>query len=485
MPNYSREIQRLQSSWRTSTEWPKWLDWIEIAGLRGWTGQRLDFRFPIVAIVGENGAGKSTVLQSIASIYRAASPTEKTYFASEFFPDTAWDQVTGVQIRYTVREGENNTPLGSVRKPTSRWLGNPERRQRAVRYIDLRRIQPIIARTGYQQLAKGTVTEAESEPFDTDKLTRLSHILGKPYGTARHSRTSVDVKRWVPVTEHGGSQYSGFHQGAGETTVVDLLRTTIPNTAIVLIDEVETSLHPRAQRKLIRDLAVIARTRKLQIVLTTHSPYVLEELPPEARLQILTGDAGRRIVTGVSAEFAMTRMDDDSHPELEIYVEDRVAMVLIRELLARKRPESARRVMITPFGSAQVGKSLGVMAEQGRFSRPTRVVLDGDQDPSPGCIILPGGDAPERVVFEALDEINWTGVSQQIGRSHSDLVDAAQRAMTTPYHHDWLRVVGDDVLIGGEELWRAMVAAWIENVAGVEEGFSSLLDSIDEALEPV
>ena len=93
----SREMQRLHSRWTTGT-WPKWLDWIEIDGLRGWSGQRLDFRFPIVAIVGENGLGKSTVLQAIASVYRA--PGEgRGHFASDFFPATPWEDVRGVTIR--------------------------------------------------------------------------------------------------------------------------------------------------------------------------------------------------------------------------------------------------------------------------------------------------------------------------------------------------------------------------------------------------
>lgn len=482
MSGYSREIQRLQSSWRTNTEWPKWIDWIEIEGVRGWSGQRIDFRFPIVAIVGENGAGKSTVLQSLASVYRGANP-KASLFASNFFPDTPWDRVQGVQLRYSVREGERNTTIDSVRKPTTRWLGNPERRQRDVRYIDLRRTQPIIARVGYQQLAKGNVNEEDREEFDAERLGRLSHILGKRYGTARHSNTNIHSGRWVPVTEHGGSQYSGFHQGAGETTVVDLLRATIPNNSLVLIDEIETSLHPRAQRRLLRDLAALARTRRLQIILTTHSPYVLEELPPEARIQILTGEGGRRVVTGVSAEFAMTRMDDEAHPELEIYVEDKTAAILLGEVLARKRPDIARRIVITAFGSAEVGKSLGLMVEQDRFSRPTLVVLDGDQNPAVGCILLPGDEAPEKVVFEALDAAGWPGVAQQVGRSHADLVDAARAAMTTNDHHDWVRQVGDAVLIGGNELWRAMVASWIQHCVTDAE-FQNILDQVDELLEP-
>ena len=126
---------------------------------------------------------------------------------------------------------------------------------------------------------------------------------------------------------------------------------------------------------------------------------------------------------------------------------------------------------------------MGLMVDQSRFSRPTMVVLDGDQDPAPGCLTLPGSDAPERVVFEAIASVGWTGVAQQVGRSHSDLVDAATAAMTNPDHHDWVRQVGDVVLIGGNELWRAMVASWLQH-CGADSHFAGILDHVDELLEP-
>lgn len=48
----SSEVRRLQAKWQTRNAWPKWLEWLEIKKIRGWSGQRIDFDFPIVAIVG-------------------------------------------------------------------------------------------------------------------------------------------------------------------------------------------------------------------------------------------------------------------------------------------------------------------------------------------------------------------------------------------------------------------------------------------------
>src|SRR5262245_44504013 len=82
-------MRRLHAKWQQNTGWPKRLEWIEIDGLRGWAGQRISFGFPIMAIVGENGSGKSTILQCAASTYRpTGNRTDEVWFASDFFPKT-------------------------------------------------------------------------------------------------------------------------------------------------------------------------------------------------------------------------------------------------------------------------------------------------------------------------------------------------------------------------------------------------------------
>ena len=54
----SSEMRRLQASWTSGQNWPKRLEWLEIQGIRGWTNQRIDFTFPIVALVGETALAK-------------------------------------------------------------------------------------------------------------------------------------------------------------------------------------------------------------------------------------------------------------------------------------------------------------------------------------------------------------------------------------------------------------------------------------------
>lgn len=474
----SAEMRRLQNKWLAAGSWPRRLEWLEITGIRGWTGQRIDFQFPITALVGENGSGKSTVLQAAAAVYRSAP---KDRYASDFFPDTPYERIEGATIRFAYRQGAVSETK-TIRKPTNRWRGNPDRPERAVQYIDLRRIQPVGARVGYARILKSGVAEGVFSAFDNPRLQRLTQIIGKQYTGAGISVTDAGADKPVPVLQMGEVRYSGFHQGAGEIAAAELLAADYPRYGIILIDEVETSLHPRAQRRLIRDLARVAREQELQIILTTHSPYVLDELPPEARIYLMDGAGGKTAVVGVSPDFAMTRMDDEQHPECDLYVEDPRAATLVSEMLVVTDREALSRSKLIPYGAASVGLALGIMGSQGRFPRPSLVFLDGDQAEAPGCIVLPGDDAPERVVYSGLRDAGWPGVAERIARSPAETIDALNGAMALANHHDWVKFSADRLTLGGDILWQALASSWASNVASAEQ-IQSISQPVRDALD--
>ncbi len=487
----SKEMRRLTGKWATGSGWPKRLEWVQIDKVRGWNKERFDLRYPIMAIVGENGVGKSTVLQAIASVYKSKPfkmqgrrvQARKAVFASDYFPDTAWDQVKG-EILYSVRQGFQTLPMdGSLRKPGSRWRGYKERPERQVVWIDLSRIQPISARPGYYKLANPQFKEESCVSLDDNSLERLSQITGREYEVAKMAYLDADKFRPVPVLGQGGNVYSGWHQGNGETILAELMQLEIPQYSIVLIDEVESSLHPRFQRRLMRDLARLALQRELQIVLTTHSPYILDELPVEARAQITQTSQGKKILYGITPEFAMSTMDDVPHYECDIYVEDERAERMVLEILAEKSAsrETVLRCKTTKFGAASVGQALGIMKSQNRFDRPTFVFLDGDQGESTGCLNLPGEDAPERVVFESLQIQKWLHLSARINRNFTDVDDACTQAMYLPDHHDWIKFAANKLVVGTDTLWQAMCSEWAAKCLD-QKGADCITQPIEDAL---
>lgn len=463
----SKEVRRLERAWQNETAWPKRLDWIEIENIRGWQGQRIKFPFPIVAISGENGSGKSTIIQACGAAYqkyksKGSVKQKGTKYASDFFPRTFWDEVTNATVRYGYTQGKEQES-GSIRIHTERWMGNTERPLRDVQFLDLSRIVPISGRTGYAKIAKSAHIEASAEQFDSDRLERLSNILGHKYDHAKMALADIDTERKIPVLQRSTSSYSGYHQGQGETTIAELIQADLPKYGLILIDEIESSLHPRAQRRLIRDLATVCRERELQIILTTHSPYVLEELPKQARIQIFEQDGMRQAMIGVSPEFALSAMDDVHHPECELYVEDEAAKTLLLEMLSQKNRDVASRVSVSIYGAASVGYQLGQMVANNRFhGRRVGVFLDGDCSPADGCCVMPGSEPPEVVVFEDLAAIGWGDLFIRLSRDTSYIADACDSAMTVRDHHDWISEAAKKLTIGSAPLWHAMCAEWVK-----------------------
>jgi predicted ATPase len=467
---------KLTSAWDSARHagngWPLFLSSVQVSGLRGWTGEAVEFRYPVVAIAGVNGAGKSTILKAAAAAYQAPpdSASAVTYYADDFFPKTPWEDVRGVVITYTLRQGDV-TDIVAVRKPTSRWRGSRDRKVRSSFFLDISRIQPANTQIGYGRTAQDVISRGKTEPFAAEEVAQLNRTLGRMYDTASFDRAE---DKQVGVLTHDGITYSNFHQGAGEDSVLDLLAllTEAPDKSLVIIDEVEASLHPQAQRSLMTELLRIASEKHLQIILSTHSPYILEQLPHIARVFIsVDRDMKRQVLYGVSSDFALNLMDDEQHDELDIYCEDEESVYLIERLIAIGAPACLSRLRITHVGPANTVITLGQIAEDGKLPRPGIAVVDAEQPEGDGYIRLPGTLPPEKEVMLALSEAHWTAVAERLGRPAGEVLDAKELAMQIPNHHAWPKEVARH--LGGtmrtSKVWEALVDVWARDVVGEDK----------------
>ena len=199
-----------------------------------------------------------------------------------------------------------------------------------------------------------------------------------------------------------------------------------------------------------------------------------------ARAYIMQIGASREIIYGVSPKFAMTKMDDYPQHECDLYVEDVRAQLLLTEILVEHDSTLIERCQIVPYGAASVGKALGQMVVNKKWPRPSVVYLDGDQGLAPGCVTLPGDDAPERVIFAALKARDWKGIPDRVGREHSKVADACARVMVSSNHHEWVDDAATKLILAGDTLWQAMCAEWAKELPKSEA--RKVTQPIDDAL---
>jgi energy-coupling factor transporter ATP-binding protein EcfA2 len=93
----------------------------------------------------------------------------------------------------------------------------------------------------------------------------------------------------VTIERPGGPAVEPHQLPSGEQQVLTLfgeLARRLRPGALVLVDEVEISLHPALQRKVIEVLRTLAAKYDLQIVVTTHSTEILRAVEPSEVLSL-------------------------------------------------------------------------------------------------------------------------------------------------------------------------------------------------------
>lgn len=93
---------------------------------------------------------------------------------------------------------------------------------------------------------------------------------------------------------------------------------------------------------------------------------------------------------------------------------------------------------------------------------------------------MPGGDAPERVVFNTLKRIKWAETWTHVARDIDLVHDACTTAMTLADHHEWVRAAAVKLMCNSDTLWHAMCVEWAKRLS-VDEA-ASIVNPIRDAL---
>ena len=138
-------------------------------------------------------------------------------------------------------------------------------------------------------------------------------------------RTELDIAT-LTYKEYG-KKLDILYSGSGLKHFIDvLLKATISNAKVLLLDEPEMGLHPDLQRRFISYLKKLADDKKIQIFLATHSQVLLNYADSITYYRIINSKGSRKLLR-VPDDATHTLMSDMGIRPSDIFNQDICLMV--------------------------------------------------------------------------------------------------------------------------------------------------------------
>lgn len=144
--------------------------------------------------------------------------------------------------------------------------------------------------------------------LSNEAVGEIGDILGREYSSIRMIRHDYfERPGWTVELTTDQHVYSEAYAGSGEFAIIVMVHQILsaPKSSLILLDEPETSLHPASQEKLMAFLCRRSLKDKHQVVMATHSPHIIRPLPDDA-IKLLTVDPGDGKVHLISQENSQT-----------------------------------------------------------------------------------------------------------------------------------------------------------------------------------
>ena len=407
---------------------PHFLAEIHLQGIRGIDDLRVVLDYPVSVIAGGNASGKTTVLFAAACAYRVPGAGVRDFVPSTLFPDyrprhgEREDEKSEVIVEfdYATPDGRRSMRWRRAKGWNRSFLGRKNARQpeRPVYLRTLSNLSNPSEVRGVLSMSRQTSPPHET-PLTASQIEFAQQML--PFRYAEVVDLSSGNKNLLFAAQERGASYSELHMAAGERAILRLAQEIAQrNGALVLIDEVEAGLHPWVQQLLMLQLQQLALRNDLQIIVTTHSPVVLDSVPANGRIFLDRDESGRVTVQQAHVDVVQDALYGRSRDALNLLCEDVAAEAVVQGVLDHIVPKQRIR-----GDSVRIGRDTGAEefpAHAGAFRKFGRIdnfvfILDGDQRDSGideriharagrevPALFLPGRDAPEVWVWRRLQQ---------------------------------------------------------------------------------
>jgi predicted ATPase len=376
-----------------------------ISKARGIENSSIDFEFPVTAIVGPNGGGKTTIIGAAAILYKSVTPA--LFFAKSGKYDTS---MLNWKIEYEAIDQAarpNDTVRRTAKYHNSKWARNTV--ERSVLVFGVSRTVPAAERKELRRCVsnKFEVPDDRIDNLSESVARSVAAVLDKDVTGYRHIR--VDDRGHVTLlsgVNEAGETFSEFHFGAGESSVIRMVLEleAAGNNALVLIEEIENGLHPVATICMVEYLIELAERKKLQAIFTTHSNDALLPLPNNAIWASVNGE----LYKGKLDIRSLRAISGQISSRLVVFVEDDFAALWLNYIFSAVPDVALDSISIHPMkGDGTALKVHNHHRIDPSAKQPSICVIDGDskQEESEANFVLRlPGQCPESSVFDNVME---------------------------------------------------------------------------------
>lgn len=460
----------------------KYLRRMTLVKLRSFSDRRVSFDFPVTALIGPNGGGKTTVLGAAGIIYRSVQP--RLFFAKSGRYDQSMQNWI---IEYDIIDRDLTRPNPQRTASFRRAKWNRTALAREVRVFGITRTVPASERRDLVKAVGSRFTAKSETQLDPAVVTAAERVLGK--SMTGYASLGVDsagkITLYAASTQQG--TYSEFHFGAGEASIIKIISgvETAPDNSLILIEEIENGLHPLATQRLVEYLIDAARRKSVQVIFTTHSNDALTPLPPSAIWAAYNGE----LLQGKLNVRALRTITGQVEAQLAIFVEDDFAELMVATALRQVDNIELNAIKIHGMGGAVPARTVN---NQHNVD-PTRTfdsicILDGDQtaDPEDNVFVLPGATYPENYVFDFI----LTNIDQLAAKltvmlglrvEQQEWVKEVvrKRALTNIDRHVIFEQLGEDLgFLAGLVVKNAFLTLWAQNSDDARDMITPYLDRL-------
>lgn len=540
MENFA-ELIPIISRIKSSNNFKNYIDFIRFPFYRNLEiDSIINFEFPLTVFIGQNGCGKSSCLHALYGAPRNHTPYSFWFDTSvdpiEYYNDNKkrhsfWysykhsDGTVKEVIKARIRRNddpnywETSRPLAWAGMSTTGRPGRDEPLDKKVIYIDFRGELSAFDKFFYFGNIKGASSRTKQE-FIRKKSVQLQKLLSgnKQYYYTRAGKLNKDLRilnseelKWISFIlgkkylsgkfiEHklfrndgytiifktSFAEYSEAFAGSGEVAVARLVLNILEaeNYSLILLDEPEVSLHPGAQSRLKIFLLEQIKLKKHQVILTSHSPSIIEGLPKEAIKVFYQNPSNGRflIKEKLTPEEAFYHIEFPLIEKKNIIVEDILAQEILTEVLLATGEETKNlfNIKFNPGGESVIKKEFITVFCREESSN-NFVYFDGDQRPN-----APHSDWKKLTVSELTVENLKLKLKTETKEDIKFSVDGSQNAGNQEQQLELLKKYMDFFLnsvfylpknIPEEIIWNKSIA---DNLAGTILSTAKLTDYYGE-----